>query len=153
MCSEYTKTFGEDVVQLVNLKQVDEEKWTQYIGRKNEYYNLPQSDFANPYSLDDHDRQTAVRLYELWLFENLLISESFYEKFQSLTGEVLACWCLPELCHGDVLCNALVADENDELFSHINSRFQTLEFNLFNRFEEKQVVRDAIKDASSEPFN
>lgn len=144
MCSEFKKPFGDSTIQLVNLKEVDETEWTTYIGRENSYYDLPESMFANPYTLDEYERETAVRLYELWLFERLLSSEEFYREFCTLEDETVACWCLPETCHGEVLCDAIVSHSNCELKEHIQSRFEQLQVTLFGYSDEKEVVEELV---------
>jgi len=153
MCDDYRKSFGDDSIKLVNLKEVSEEQWSTYIGRKNSHYNLPQSIFANPYSTKEYERETAVRLYELHLFKKLLSNEEFYDSFSELKGETLSCWCLPELCHGEVLCNAVIADSNNELLEHIESRFETLQATLFLYTDEKNEVKELLEGLSENPFN
>lgn len=151
MCSteetdEYRDEFGDGVVSLVNLTEVDSDAWSVYIGRSNSYYSLEQSVFANPYTVDEYEREEAVRLYELWLFEQLVCEDSFYEAFTELVGESLACWCLPKLCHGEVLARAVVAYSNDELEEHMRSRFETIEVSLFGYSEEKTRVRGVLEE-------
>lgn len=150
MCSEHKKSFGKTAISLVNLKEVDESEWTTYIGRENSYYDLPESVFSNPYTLDEYERETAVRLYELWLFKQLLSSEEFYEEFCELNGETVACWCLPDLCHGEVLCSAVVAHSNGELVEHIESRVEQLQATLFGYSEEKEEVLELVEDTVPE---
>ena len=79
--------------------------------------------FGNPFSLEQHGRTGAIRMFELWL-EWKLPPGSFpdwamamlmtkrhmvLERLPSLRGKNLACWCpLPEpgerdICHAEVL--------------------------------------------------
>lgn len=144
MTEKYIKSFGEEQIQLVNLKERDD--WSVYIGRKNSYYDLSESTFSNPYTLDEYGREEAVRLYELWLFKQLLQSEEFFDEFTELRGETLACWCLPESCHGEVLSKAVVAYENDNLYEHLVARFEKLKVSLFGHSEEKKEVEKLLKN-------
>lgn len=148
MCdSDAHKRDFNGIVSLVNLKEVEDAVWTQYIGRENSYYDLPQSIFANPYRLDEYDRESSIRLYELWLFQNIYNDKEFYSDFQDLEGEVLACWCLPEACHGEVLCDAVVAEADGELDSYVQSRFSQLRVNLFGYSEAKAQTEEALTEA------
>lgn len=143
---EHTRSFetsdGDAVVSLVNLTEIDE--WTVYIGRENAYYNLPESEFSNPYTTTEYERETAVRLYELWFYRQLYSDEAFFESFVALQGEQLACWCLPEACHGEVIANALVAYAEGSLSEHIDERMEKLSVVLFGFAEEKKATREVI---------
>lgn len=88
---------------LLNVKNADEEDWSVYVGRKNNYYNLPQSEFANPFRLDDYSRDASVDLYTLWFMYQIVTDDAFKSSAENLQGETLACWCVPERCHGMVL--------------------------------------------------
>jgi hypothetical protein len=63
-----------------------------YIGRP--------SKWGNPFTIGrDGDRGTVVRLYKEWI----LTQPDLLAALPELKGKVLACWCAPQLCHGDVL--------------------------------------------------
>lgn len=63
-----------------------------YIGRP--------SIFGNPFVIGkDGDRAEVVRKYREWV----LTQPEILGRIQELKGKVLACWCSPEACHGDVL--------------------------------------------------
>lgn len=76
-----------------------------YIGRP--------SKWGNPYSHKQGTQaqfvvptvEEAIRKYEWWLKQQPDLMDSLRE----LKGKVLACWCKPGPCHGDVL--ARLADE------------------------------------------
>jgi len=71
-----------------------------YIGRP--------SPWGNPFShkagtLAEHraaTREEAVSKYEAWLLAQPALVE---RAKRELRGKVLACWCSPLACHGDVL--------------------------------------------------
>ena len=68
------------------------EHYDVYIGRP--------SDWGNPFSIGkDGDRNEVIRKYREWIMEqpNLL------KKLPELKDKILACWCAPQACHGDVL--------------------------------------------------
>jgi hypothetical protein len=76
------------------------EKFDVYIGRP--------SKFGNPFSYKDGtlaqfkvaNRDEAVQKYEEWLLSQPELVKAAKEE---LKGKVLACWCAPLNCHGDVL--------------------------------------------------
>lgn len=59
--------------------------------------------YGNPFHLDRYgnDRALVLRMYRdhmRWVLDNL--DSEFLEP---LRGKVLACWCKPLACHGDVI--------------------------------------------------
>jgi len=76
------------------------EKFDVYIGRP--------SKWGNPFSHKNGtlalykaaDRDEAVQKYEEWLLSQPELVEVVKAE---LKGKVLACWCKPLSCHGDVL--------------------------------------------------
>ncbi len=63
-----------------------------YVGRP--------SDWGNPFSIGkDGTREQVIEKYEAWLLEQPELLNRLHE----LKGKVLACWCKPLHCHGDVL--------------------------------------------------
>lgn len=64
-----------------------------YIGRP--------SVFGNPFVIGkDGSREEVVAKYEQWLLGQ---PELVAKVKAELKGKVLACWCAPLACHGDVL--------------------------------------------------
>jgi hypothetical protein len=79
--------------------------------------------FGNPFTVEQHGRRGALRMYELWLdwklppgaFQDahmaMLMSQRrmVLEALPTLKGKSLACWCPlpapdePDLCHAAVL--------------------------------------------------
>jgi hypothetical protein len=70
-----------------------------YVGRAAP--GLHASPFANPFSVKQHGREEAIRLYR----ERLLSDPELLDRARrDLAGKDLACWCRPDdLCHADVL--------------------------------------------------
>lgn len=63
-----------------------------YIGRP--------SKWGNPFTIGkDGDRAEVVRKYRDWIMKQPHLLASLHE----LRGKVIACWCAPLACHGDVL--------------------------------------------------
>jgi hypothetical protein len=58
-----------------------------------------ESVFHNPFRLQDHGRDDAIRLYR----ENLERRLDLMRQLRELCGRALGCWCWPRPCHGDVL--------------------------------------------------
>jgi len=71
-----------------------------YIGRANARYRLPRSPWANPFRIgpDGHQEQVLAK-YRAWLMEQ----PGLLSQLPSLRGKILACWCKPLACHGDIL--------------------------------------------------
>ncbi len=68
------------------------ERFDVYIGRP--------SKWGNPFIIGkDGDRAEVVKKYREWILNQPELMASLPE----LTGMVLACWCAPLACHGDVL--------------------------------------------------
>lgn len=87
-------------MNIVNVK--NSKDYDIYIGRKNSFYNLVQSEWANPFVIGkDGTRPEVIEKYRLWINcqPNLL------KKLQSLNSKNLGCWCdYPnEDCHGRIL--------------------------------------------------
>lgn len=68
------------------------EPFDVYVGRPTRW--------GNPFELGrDGDRETVIKKYEAWLRGRSDLMRDLGE----LKGKVLACWCAPKPCHGDVL--------------------------------------------------
>lgn len=81
-----------------------------YIGRANGRHRLKASKWANPFRVGiDGDRAEVITKYRRWLYSPG--QTWLWGHLPELRGKVLACWCAPEACHGQVLREAL-----DELF-------------------------------------
>jgi hypothetical protein len=72
-----------------------------YIGRvqKQGGWDLTESIWHNPYSVKTYGRDECLELYRNMLTHN----PELMAKISELKGKVLACWCSPEPCHGDIL--------------------------------------------------
>ena len=75
-----------------------------YIGRYNP--SIPDDKamnfkWGNPFKIGPHGtRDDVVRKYEEWIRSQ---PDLVQQAKNELKGKVLACWCAPEACHGDVL--------------------------------------------------
>jgi len=103
--SEHVRTT--ETCLLVNGKPTDFEDVHAgraiYIGRSNENYDLSESDLANPFTVDEHGRLGACLNYTEHLMERIEEDPRFHEQVMRCYGRPLACWCIPELCHGNVI--------------------------------------------------
>ena len=72
-----------------------------YIGRNINMggWKLPKSKWANPYSVNQYGRDRALKLYNYYIVSTPFL----YDSISELNGKILACWCFPEPCHGDIL--------------------------------------------------
>jgi hypothetical protein len=76
------------------------EPYDLYIGRANPRYRLGRSKWANPFKLGpDGDRDQVLAKYRDWI----QTQPELLAQVGELRGKVLACWCKPEACHGDIL--------------------------------------------------
>lgn len=94
-----------------------------YIGREHAGRgrgpSFKRSPWANPWSVCEHGRESAVALFARWVAGDpevaaMLPPGNWHrptadEIRRELRGRVLACWCDPQPCHGHVL--AAIADE------------------------------------------
>jgi len=75
-----------------------------YIGRRNP--SIPENKtlnfkWGNPFKIGpDGNREDVIRKYDQWIQSRPDLMELARVE---LKGKVLACWCSPEACHGDVL--------------------------------------------------
>ena len=76
-----------------------------YIGRRCTMggWNLPQSKWANPYTVKEYGREEALRKYE----EYVRNTPELWNKLEELDSKVLGCFCSPQPCHGDILLKLL----------------------------------------------
>jgi hypothetical protein len=77
-------------------------------------WRLPASKWANPFRVDtpkkkgDGSRQRVMKKYEKYIRKK----PELLAQLGELKGKTLACWCRPELCHGDILMK-LVGEMKD----------------------------------------
>lgn len=97
-----------------------------YIGREHAGRgrgpSFRRSRWANPWSVTDYGRDTAVALYARWITGDPEAAAKLPpgnwhrptadEIRRELRGRVLACWCHPQSCHGHVL--AALVDETPD---------------------------------------
>lgn len=122
MSEEFILTRGE--TRLVNLTEVADDKWDVYIGRANQYYELSRSKFANPFRLSEFSRPAAIDLYKLWFYYRLRTDEEFRDAAEGLRGQTLACYCVPDACHGEVILQWLDRGEpSEQELDFIQARF------------------------------
>jgi hypothetical protein len=84
------------MTRVVHMKK---EKYDIYIGRPSEWGNpfSHRNGTLAAYKVDT--REEAVAAYRKWL----LAKPELLKRLPELKGKVLACWCKPLACHGDVL--------------------------------------------------
>lgn len=72
-----------------------------YIGRNLNMggWKLPKSKWGNPFPVKDIGRDEALRKYR----EYVLSTPELLNALPELGGKVLACWCHPDPCHGNIL--------------------------------------------------
>jgi len=76
------------------------EKYDVYIGRP--------SIFGNPFTIGkDGDREKVINLFRSYFYNRLDYDIDFKTEVEKLKGKILACWCKPEACHGDIIIEYL----------------------------------------------
>ena len=96
---------------VINIKSG--EPYDEYIGHQTPPFMsprrkyLPRSIWRNPFNRALRDglitRQEALEHY----LAHVLSSPDLMARLPELEGKVLACWCKPKACHGDVLVRLL----------------------------------------------
>jgi len=85
------------VSKVVHCKR---EPFDVYIGRP--------SKWGNPFVIGkDGTREEVVEKYREWILQQPDLLKDLHE----LKDKVLACWCAPNACHGDVLIDLLKEDK------------------------------------------
>lgn len=94
-------------MRLINLNSTSETDFV-YIGRAVSEYGLQASALGNPFTVEEYGREGAVEMYRRWLWEHIEAGDGDVLSALSALDEdsVLACWCMPEACHGDVVMAA-----------------------------------------------
>jgi hypothetical protein len=63
------------------------------------------SEWGNPFEMpDDGDRDTVIEKFARYYLPH---KPALIRKLPTLKGKILACWCYPERCHGDILCERI----------------------------------------------
>lgn len=79
---------------------VQREPYDVYIGRAVGSLKLPASKWGNPFRVTaEVPREQAIEQYREYLLGNPELMAALPE----LRRKVLACWCSPKACHGNVL--------------------------------------------------
>ena len=88
------------MTQVLNRSNLEDFDDFVYIGRP--------SVFGNPWRVErEFERPKAVRFYFWYFYARLDMDPDFRRAVEGLRGKVLACWCAPRPCHGDVIARYL----------------------------------------------
>lgn len=82
-----------------------------YIGRPMYMggWKLPGSPWQNPFRITPgNDRAIVIQKYRDWI----KTQPRLLTHLEELRGKTLACWCYPEMCHGNVLIELLEESSN-----------------------------------------
>jgi len=88
---------------------------TEYEGADAIYVGRP-SALSNPFSIKQHGRDQAMKLYKQWLNLQYLtenrrvinVLKSLVKQLRKDKKIVLSCWCAPEVCHAHLIGQALL---------------------------------------------
>lgn len=99
---------GDTRTDVVNKKRTD--RYTVDIGRENHGQDHMNSTavgepgwIGNPYPESEYGRERCIELFREDFYTRLEADAEFREAVQNLRGEILACYCKPKACHGDVI--------------------------------------------------
>lgn len=85
--------------KVVNITKIGQE-YDVYIGRP--------SIFGNPFVIDkDGTREEVVSKFKDYFYDRIEWDLVFRAAVEELRGKVLACYCAPLLCHGNVIAEFL----------------------------------------------
>jgi hypothetical protein len=82
-----------------------------YVGRRFTMggWDLPQSIFANRYTVKEFGRESSIRKYRRWL-KRMCEDPQFMIELCKLKNKTLACWCTEnEECHAKVLAEVVLS--------------------------------------------
>ncbi len=100
--------------KVVNIKMVNRKRpyYDIYIGRESYYPNarFSQSKWHNPFRVKTFDIKKCLELYE----KHIRNTPELWDALHELEGKVLACWCKPNPCHGDILLKLLKEKRENE---------------------------------------
>lgn len=66
------------------------------------------TEYGNQYKIGVHgDRIKCVSLYKDYFHNRILTDQNFLNKILQMKDQILACWCVPDLCHGHVIIDFL----------------------------------------------
>jgi len=81
---------------MTKIVHIKENKYDVYIGRG--------SIFGNPFRIGRNgDRKTVIEKYKKYFYDRIMRDEDFYHAVCELKDKVLACYCKPLACHGDII--------------------------------------------------
>ena len=125
---------------LVNIRKVNLPKWIRnpkniYIGRRTNF--LKGSKWANPYRIScTNSREQVVERFSVYIRNNRKLLREIHQ----LKGKVLGCWCVPKLCHGQVL---------QQLVQVLTSGVQMYSSDILHPMDKAQWVIEAATPTSS----
>lgn len=107
---------GRPVTKVVNQKRTD--RYDVDIGRadngESDMSNTPVGEpgwLGNPFAMSDGwSREEAVERFREAFRQRLREDEEFRAAVDDLHGQILACYCKPKACHGDVIVEYLRGD-------------------------------------------
>jgi len=119
-----------------------------YIGRAGKGES---GEFGNPHT--GPNREANVKLFKKYFHERLKSDKTFARRVLKLRGKVLACFCSPKPCHGDVIAEYLnsLPEPNPIKLAVVGSRdFVDYKYlcEMLDWFEIKQIISGGDKGAN-----
>jgi len=103
------------VVNITRVKGKRRVKYDVYIGRKTRIHG--DSIFRNQFRIGkDGTRSEVIEKYRQWIMGEAFIDNEQIRRaaililIPEMKGLILGCWCKPEPCHGDILCDLINGD-------------------------------------------
>lgn len=106
------------MINLVNIKQKPTPSFDLYIGRANQWLDLSESKWSNPFHLKrEGDRLMILKQY----LEYILQRDDLLIQLSELDGLTLGCYCSPRLCHGNILIELRLLQQSGQLIIENNT--------------------------------
>lgn len=114
-------------------------------------WQLDSSIFRNPFSVKKYGLTGCIRKYISHVYELLENIENL-EEFIAMRGKALACWCKPDLCHGDVLCYILNNGDSGISEEDVISHFGAITKELEEEEEKERLLQERIDRSKELPI-
>jgi len=117
---------------VVNINKTD--KYDVYIGRPGKGQD---GIFGNPYHKCSREKNVAD--FKNYFYQRLKEDSEYKQKILSLRGKTLGCFCVPKLCHGNVIADYLNSLDF-QIYAVIGCRYtdseEKYEFDNYNYIEK-----------------
>jgi len=90
------------IVANLHHSVVSDERRRVYVGRRGHGYD---GYFGNPFHTENRNRYEAIRMFSDYFNHRVKTDKAFHDRVVELRGCVLECFCVPKICHAQVIAN------------------------------------------------